>query len=121
MKYIKDVLLRDDNKIRISYLNESLWLDINLETFGYVVFRVKVSDPEPLSQFSKDELLKYQYILLNTYVYLHDSLEDGIKNKISKKDLDYFKSLILTFRKILKIYTNYINDYDELVKGFKDM
>ena len=121
MKYIKDVFLRDDNKIRILYLDKEIWFDISKDTFGYIVYRVKLSDPENLTEFSKDELLKYQYILLNSYVYLYDLLEQGINNNISKNKLDHFKSIILIVRKILKIYTNYIDQYDELVRVYKDI
>jgi hypothetical protein len=105
----------------ISYLDDHLWLDLKPETFGCVIYRNGASGPEVLSQFSKDELLKYQYILLNTYLYLYDLLEEKIECKASKNDLDYNKSLILTIRKILMIYTNYINDYDEMVKKFKEI
>jgi hypothetical protein len=121
MKHISKVFLRDDNKILISSINGEFWFDLNLETYGHVVYRRRSSGPESLSKFSKEELLKYQYILLNAYVYLHDTLEKGIVNNVSKNDLDNYKTMIFTIRKILMIYTNYIDEYDELVKNYKDI
>jgi len=121
MKSIQEVFYRDGNKIMIRYLKKTFWFDLREESFGQVIFRGVSSDPEPLSNFSKANLSEYQLILLNAYVYLHDAFEDGIEKELSFKELDNIKYLVLSIRKILKMYTNYIDQYDDLMKGFKDL
>lgn len=122
MEYIKKVFLRDDNKLGIVYLDDLyLWLDTNSNTFGFIVYRIGTSGPESMSAFSKEELLDYQYIILNAYMYSYDLLENGIEKNLSKKDLENYKSIVMILRKVLRKYTDYINQYDELLKEFKDV
>lgn len=122
MEYIKEVFLRDDNKLGIVYLDDLyLWLDTNSNTFGFIVYRIRTSGPESMSAFSKEELLDYQYIILNAYMYSYDLLENGIEKNLSKKDLENYKSIVMILRKVLRKYTDYINQYDELLKEFKDV
>lgn len=121
MNFIKEVFFRDDNKIFIKYLDQVLWLSMFEKPVEKMEYGIGSREPLPMTNFSKDDLIHYQYVLLHAYVYLHDSLEDGIKNNASKKALDGNRSQISIIRKLLRGFTNYIDQYDELVKGYEDI
>ena len=73
------------------------------------------------SSMSKDELEKNQKIILFAYVYLYDKLNEAIENSESKKTLDDIKERILRIREFLNHITKYIDDYDNLLKKYKDV
>lgn len=121
MNYINRVYLRDDNKLMIHYLEKYEWFDVSNDYFGCVVYRVGTSGPEPLTDFSKEQLTEYQNVILNAYIYQYDLLDEGIQNNLSKKELDGHKFTLLTLRKLLRMYTNYINSYDEILKEYENL
>ncbi|MCL5127306.1 hypothetical protein [Algibacter sp. L4_22] len=73
------------------------------------------------TEFSKQQLLGIQNILLQAYVFSHDKLEEAIEDNDSKKNLEELKEKILVIRTHLKYITKYIDDYDEMKNEFKDV
>lgn len=73
------------------------------------------------SSYSKDELIKFQNILLKAYVYSNDLLDGAIEKSESKDLLDEYKEKVIATRKTLRNIVKYIDSYDELLENYKDI
>lgn len=117
MKLIKEIILHNKAVLQINHISGvmRIWIDsrnsISLNDSGIKSYR----------EYSKSELIKIQYILLNSYVFSYDLLDDLIKNSESKKTLNDKKELVQVIRKELRDITSYIDSYEEMLTEFKDV
>ena len=126
MKTIKDVII-ENKELLINHENGYLYF-YNYESYDYVRSKQYISvsnkdkvDSKYNQSYSKDELIKFQNILLKAYVYSTDLLDDAIKNSESKDLLDEIKRKVIATRKLLRNIVKYIDSYEELLENYKDV
>ena len=73
------------------------------------------------SEYSKKQLENFQKIILQSYVFLHDKLEEAIKKSESKSTLEEIKGKLLHVRDQLRHITKYIDSYDDILEDYKDI
>lgn len=126
MKTIRDVMIENkqlvikDVDFFYRFENTENHIFGNLKVYKYDYEKDK-SNFKYYKSYSKDELIKFQNILLKAYVYSNDELEDAVANSESKDLLDKIKRNIILTRKQLKNIVKYISYYDELLENYKDV
>ncbi len=73
------------------------------------------------NEFSKGELTEYRVLMFEGYLWLHDKLEKELDNDAAKSELEEIRYSLRLLRKHMKSITDYINNYDEMKKEFKDL
>ena len=127
MKTIKNVIYDIGKEIEIHHIDGFLRIE-DSENNNYKGLKsypsISQKDKESFNHYdsySKDELIKFQNVLLKAYVFLNDQLDDVIANSGSKKLLDEIKGTVIIIRKHLRFITNYIDSYQELLKNYKEI
>lgn len=126
MKTIKDVIIENKELVinhengYLHFYNYDDYNYFNLKVYQDIWNKDKVK-PRYKSSCSKDELIKFQNILLKAYVYSTDLLDDAIKNSESKNVLDENKRKVIATRKLLRNIVKYIDSYEELLENYKDV
>ena len=122
MKTIKNVTYNTSDELEICHINVTLFILNDEEDNKYKGLMLQSDSNYKLyDSYSKDELTKFQNILLMAYVFLNDQLDDAIKNSESKKLLDEIKSKVIITRKHLRFITNHIDSYENILKDYKDI
>lgn len=127
MKTIKNVIYDKGKEIEIDHIDGFLRIE-DSENNNYKGLKsytsISQKDKENFNHYdsySKDELIKFQNVLLKAYVFLNDQLDDAIENSESKKVLDEIKGKVIITRKHLRFITNHIDTYEELLKNYKEI
>ncbi|MDN3620430.1 hypothetical protein QWY81_13265 [Polaribacter undariae] len=128
MRTIKDVIFyTNSNELEIRHINGYLGIQ-NTKTSYYKAIKIGETKIElnnkkykHYNSFSKNELIMIQNILLLAYVFLNDQIDEVIKNSESMELLEEIKCKIISLRKHLRFITNNIENYEELLKEYKDI
>jgi hypothetical protein len=70
--------------------------------------------------FKKEELLKFQNILLCAYVFSHDKLELAVNNSKAIDTLKILRDHVFVIRSYLRDITTYIDSYPKKLEEFKE-
>jgi len=128
MKIIKGVQYDDSvNQIQIHHLVGYLEINNkvgdnykNLSSYP-TLLRVNDGKFKEYSSFSKKDLIYYQNMILNSYFFLYDKMEDAVTKSESKTHLGEIKEQIITVRKHLRYITDYINSYEDILSDYKNI
>jgi hypothetical protein len=69
--------------------------------------------------FTEEELLNFQNILLNAYVFSYDKLDNAIESKVSETSLNSLERKIRVLRAHLRYISSYLNEYETKLDKYK--